>query len=436
MTTLPATSPTTEETGARWLHTVIDTTGATLQQLPPRRFTDLAAGRLGVLARPGMRRANWLATDILTALGCDEGVTGAGRPGDGSLDLAVTWLRTHRIEHLYIQFAWSVKHPVLDDACETARRAGCQLWLVGDAPYTDLHSRRLEPFQPATWSGEEFLDHWGDWVNLPTRSAAGSPAVCESPWPAQLPADDLTTFRSACRDLLAPAQFAVVDEYLLTSHHRAAADLVPVLAESRDRLEEAEAAVAAWLAAEWEDTASLQHFVVFLRASQVAAFNAGYYLQVDLDQLVATAAGMPRRALRTSQVWQRLHTYADPHRAATCALAAAGMSVGVIPRMTVGDYDPSTGTATVDGVAYDVEAPARIFCEAQQTYRRLEGATDGDPFIATKDGTPVGPRALASGIKAARRELGVAVAAARIDRAVPDPQRWMMRWGVSIQDLL
>src|SRR5689334_7337968 len=70
---------------------VADTTGVT-RRLPTTAFTDLTAGRVGVLARPGMRRAGWLAADLLRALGCRDDVTGAGRPGEGDMTLVAVWL--------------------------------------------------------------------------------------------------------------------------------------------------------------------------------------------------------------------------------------------------------------------------------------------------------------------------------------------------------
>lgn len=109
---------------------VIDTAGVT-GQLLPARFIDVPAGRLGVLARPGMRRGSWLAADILAALGCRDDVSGAGRPGEGDWDHVTAWLATHQVRHLYIRHAWTLPLPVL------------QTLLTGPAA----------PSAPSGWSG-------------------------------------------------------------------------------------------------------------------------------------------------------------------------------------------------------------------------------------------------------------------------------------------
>lgn len=249
---------------------------------------------------------------------------------------------------------------------------------------------------------------------------------------------------------LTTAQFKVVDDYLVAAHHLANTELVPLLAYTRAPAnpagEEADNAtsdtevveeyVADWLAAAWEETPTLQHYVVLLRATQVAAFTAGFHLQVDLDQLIGTASGMPRRALRTSAVWARLHAYPEPHRGAVCALAAAGMSVSVMPDVRVDDFDPETALVPVHGTRYRVEEHARIFLTAQQHYRRLHGAAGDDPLFVRSDCRAYAARAFATIIKTTRRELGVAVASARIDRTTVTGDRWYTRWGICIQELL
>lgn len=428
------------------VHAVADATGACLDQLRPARFTDLTAGRLGVAARPGMRRASWLATDILTALGCLETVTGAGRPGEADPLVAATWLRTHRIGHLYVQFAWDISHPALTAAAELAKAAQLTLWLVGDSPYTEYREHTLSEYQPQEWTAEEFLDHWrhltavdpagslaADVLTGPDEGRAADPL-----WPATLPNDDFTTFRAACRDRLRPTEFALVDACFLDAHRDATTDLLPLLtADEPHPSDGLEGSVAGWLAARWETAETLGHFLVVMRAAQVAAFNAGYLLQVDLDQLIGTAATTPRRAQRSERTWARLRAYPQPYRAAVCALAAAGMGVDPMTALPVNAYTPATGVIVdAAGHQFTVEPAARIFLEAQQTLRRLSGAAETDLLLVNPaDGKPFAGRTLSATVRLARRELGAAVALAAPDRTTPDPSRWYRRWGVSIQEL-
>jgi hypothetical protein len=195
--------------------------------------------------------------------------------------------------------------------------------------------------------------------------------------------------------------------------------------------------VADWFARRWEDTESLQHFQVCVRAAQVAAFGAGYFVQINLDQLLGTAETTPRRAQRNADTWARLRAYPQPHRSAACALAAAGMALSPMTRLPVNAYDSETGIVLCDnGDWFTVEPAARVFVEAQQTLRRLQGAEPHELLLVNPaDGRPIAPRTLAAAIRLVRREVGAAVALANPDTVTPDPYRWYRRWGVSIQDL-
>lgn len=181
----------------------------------------------------------------------------------------------------------------------------------------------------------------------------------------------------------------------------------------------------------------MQHFIVAVRAAQVAAFGAGRFVQVDLDQLIGTAATTPRRAQRNAETWRRLHAYPQPCRAAACALAAAGMGVDPMAELPVAAYDAATGTVKdATGARFTVEPAARLYVRAQQTLRHLEGASETDRlFVNHADRRTMSPRVLATAIRQARRELGVATALAAPDRSTPDPSRWYRRWGISIQEL-
>ncbi len=434
------------------VYAVADSTGACLTQLRPGRFTDLAAGRLGISARPRMRRVSWLATDIVAALGCRQDVAGAGRPGDTDTLTTAAWLQTHRIRHLYVQFAWDSSHPALAAAAGFAQLAGVTLWLVGDSPYTEQHAHVLAEFGVQEWAGQEFLDHWNHLLDTEDKPAREERATSDQDagggWPARLPDDDFTTFRAACRDRLTTAQFTLVNARFRAAHHDATVGLVPLLSkptenqaededESDPPVARFEKSVAGWLAEHWETAACVAEFQVIVRAAQVAAFGAGYLLQVNLDQLIGTATTTPRRAQRSPETWALLRAYPQPYRAATCALTAAGMGLASITDLSVQDYDAVRGVVVdKEGTRFVVEPAARIFVEAQQTVRRLEGATEQDLlFVNPNDGRRFQPRALAATVRLARRELGAAVALAAPDRLNPDPTRWYRRWGVSIQEL-
>lgn len=436
---------------AVWM--VNDSTGRALAHLRPAAFTDLRAGRLGIAARPGMRRPSWLATDITVALGADETVTGAGRPGETDTQVAAAWLSAHRIRHLYVQFAWTISHPALKAAAELATAAGCHLWLVGDTGYTDAQIDLLAPWTPVELTEDEFLNTWQEIAPAahPHRDPAWpstSETRSEDGWPDVLPVDDFTTFRAACRDRLNPAAFDLVDEVFRGALAEATRTLVPTLVPAVENTSDpndadcgggtaAERQIVAWLAPRWEGAHTWQHFLITVRATQAAAFCAGYYIQVDFDTLIGTISTSPRKALRNPATWSRLRAYAQPHRGAACALAAAGMGTNPMALLPVDAYDDTTGCVTdTTGQVFVVEEPARIFLVAQQHLRRRQGATEADLLIVHPGtGRPLAPRTLATIVRQARRELGVSVALSAPDRATPDPVRWNRRFGISVQEL-
>lgn len=420
---------------------VEDTTGVT-RRLLPAQFTDLPSGRLGVLARPGMRRDGWLAADLLAALGCRDAMAGAGRAGEGDWDHVAAWLLTHQVRHLYVRHAWTLPLHVLDTLLALLERVPFTLWLVGDTRYTDRHADTLRPWTERTVTGEEFLTHGDPVLKTGTAISAGGAASPEQAlkWPDRVPDDDFTTFRAACRQLLDPAAFAVVDAHLRAHVPEAEqrARTLPDDAAAR------EVTVAAWLHEHWEQTESMAAFIVLVRAAQVGFFRAGWHLQVDLDHLVGTASTMPRRALRTPELWQRLRAYPEPHRGAVCALAASGLAVDTISGLTLGDidhdidHDADAGHARVllaDGTTVQVAEPARLFLTAQVHLRRHQDHDQAALLFPTRQGKPLSGQAIAQVINDARRELGVAIAPDRCDRKPVTGDRWFTRWGVSLTEL-
>lgn len=410
---------------------VTDTTGVT-RQLLPDRFTNLSEGRLGVLARPGMRRASWLAADVLAALGCRDDVSGAGRAGEGDWDHVSAWLATYQVHHLYIRHAWNIRLPILDTLLELLHRTSCTLWLVGDTPFTDGHVETLQPWTSDTVTGEEFLTRWADLDTGGAAQPADELTLSAGIWPVRVPDDDFTTFRAACRDLLSPGAFTVVDAHFRAGVAEAESQAAALPATTDAR----EVAVAGWLHEHWEQTESMAAYIVFVRAAQVGFFRAGWHLQVDLDQLIGTASTMPRRALRSPELWERLRAYPEPHRGAICALAAAGLPIDTIRGIAVGGVDTDKGSVLLpDGTSVAVPADARLFLTAQAQLRRLRGADTAAPLFPASHGRALSGAAVAQVINDARRELGVAVASDRLDRKPVTGDRWFTRWGISLKEL-
>jgi hypothetical protein len=420
------------------IRAVDDHDGAT-RSIRPEMFTNPSEGRLGVWARPGCRRISWVASDLLSALGADDGVRGAGRDGEGRLENVLAWSLARGISDVFIQNAWLLPYHVLTEMLETVPVARWTLWLVGDTGYTDRYRAVVAQFcrthgapAPAPVTAEEFLATWEHLLDSgPAPGLLGS-AAADAPWPTRLPSDDFTTFRAACRDLLPEAEFRTLDTYF-QSAFATATDLAHDLPTGTI---EREQALAGWFHQQWRAVESWQQFLVLVRATQVALFRAGLHLRVDLDRLVGTATTTPQQALRSSETWNRLLTYPEPCRGAACALAAEEVTVRQMRALTVAQVDVAGRSVEVGGASVAVRADARVFLRAQRHLRTLQtGTRQKTPFFADKQGRPQSEPALARYVTDARRELGVAVSAGRQLRDVSTGSRWMTRWGLSAQKL-
>lgn len=396
-------------------------------------FTDLTEGRVGVWARPDTRRTSPLATDILTSFGVRDGLTGNGRPGEGQMDRVIAWAKAYDINDLYIQNAFLLPLPVITELLTTTLSAGWHVWLVGDTGYRTTVQETVDDFcrnhqlSPAdVGDGSHFLDTFKTALAEPDPIDDSVPVM---DWPEQVPCDDFTTFRAACRDLLTPRVFEVVDEFFVR-HARAAADVAVSL--PRDTVAR-EQAMADWFHARWREVETVTQFVVVVRAAQVGLFASQLHLRVELDRLVGTAQTMPHAALRRPNAWQRLRAYADPARGAACAFAAAGVPFGHMTKLSLDSVAADGSTARTEAGDYDIFEPARPFIRAQHHLRTGAGAGSDDAFFGNQ--TQRGEQRLARFLTEARREAGVAVAASYKERDFASGSRWLTRWGLSIREL-
>lgn len=412
-----------------------------LARLSPDALTDPAGGLVAFRVRPGTRRPGWLPADLHTALGADQGLTGWGRPGEGDWALAVTAALAQRLGHIIVLDAWLLTPALLRDLLTNLQATAAGLWLVGRGALSDDQRDALSDWVADLTDPQLFLDAWADRPNLiddpgartVRAAAAPTPAALRHEWPHHLPDDDFTTFRATCRDRLTPAQFAAVDEHFVSTARTArawfAANLTRVTLTDEQN-------VAARLHQVWQDSPTIPHFATALRAHQVAAFSLGWFLKVDRDQLLGTAAVSPRRTARTPAVWARLGGYASPYRGAVCALVGAGLDIADFDDVLVESVTDAGRTVILpSGRRLHVEDGAHRLVHAQKLARQLHGAQGDDPLVADEDGRPLRDRAIANIISTARLELGINLTGLRTERRTPTGNHWYTRWGVSMQEL-
>lgn len=422
---------------------VHDTDG-TLARLNTAALNDLPAGLVAFQVRPATRRGSWLAADLHSALGVDQQLTGFGRPGEGDWALATVAVIAQRVGHIFVVDPWLLTPALLSELIDNLQATGAVVWLVGRGGFSDDQRTVIHGWVADLTDADTFLAAWADRPDLtvqPGEPSAATPSpnanapvpADEDCWPRHLPDADFPTFRAACRDTLTAEQFAAVDAYLLASAKDARTWLAGNLTRHHREDEET---LALRLHALWQDSPTVPHFLVTIRAHQVAAFSLGWQLQVDVDQLLGTAAVSPRKAARTPAVWSRLRGYASAHRGAICALTASGIDIADqldVPVEAVTD----AGRVLVlpNGRRVHVEDGAHHYLYAQQLTRLLHGAAGDDPLLAGPAGEPLAERTIATVLLTARLDLGLNLTGPRVERRSPTGDRWTTRWGLSIQEL-
>jgi hypothetical protein len=239
-----------------------------------------------------------------------------------------------------------------------------------------------------------------------------------------LPRVDGIRFRSTCRDLLTPDEFAVVD----AAFTAAVAELRSEIEELNEKYKtrQLNQRIRDHLAAA-RDTEEL---LLWARAAQVAGLPAGFHIRVDTTVLIGAAEALPRPGLAEPQRWwERLDLYRDPDPGAAAALYAAGIDPGALPALTVGSVDGDK--IRFDGDSYDVNAGAR-FVQALAAFRRLADASDDDLLFATHRKSSVSATHVAGLIWGHAAQTGVRVAPLPAERTQPAAQTWLSRYGIKV----
>jgi hypothetical protein len=248
---------------------------------------------------------------------------------------------------------------------------GARVWVLCAPPLTNAQQAVLDSWcsQPISWA--EFAMAWADLPELfdPSLTPEPSPERARSE-PAPLPAADFPTFLSACRRVLDEDTLGWV-ESVFAADRQAADEWANPLVEG-DQLDMR--AVATWLLNRYDRCATDAELLVATRATQVALFRLGMFVQVDHPHLLATAAHEPRQADRGEQLWRQLAIYREPYRGAVCALAATRLGADDMLALRCGDVSGDGSRIQLEDEALDVEPGARVYLRAMRLLRQLHGA--------------------------------------------------------------
>ena len=377
------------------------------------------AGTLAVRLDAGPYGRSGIARQILTGLGKTPEIAGPSKRGGSEWRFLRAWVEAHRLERVVIGGVEQLRPKELRILIDNLDRTPADVWLWTVPALSNAHIRAFEELATRV--------EWDDFVACfpplpPATTDAGPEAPTAYP---QVPVEEFTTFRAACRDLLSPANFARVDADYCAAHVAASG-----LTADEDIVER----TADLLADRWGSCVSDDEAQVVLRATQAALFCNGWYLGVALPEFLTAVELRPRTATRPMTDWLKLRAYLDPAIGAATALSAAGMELPELVTLTLADVAGDGSSATAAGRRYAVDEPGRVFVHAQLLFRTGLGGRAGDRFLVRAERDP-SSATVSHALRAPVRDLGLGLIPPRALRQAGTAPRWLATHGLSLTRL-
>jgi len=417
------------------------------------RLQALHRPQLGVVVSPvtpSARHLHWLARDLLNALGKRDDVRGAPRNAQRAMDRATVWMAAYHTSDIVISRAHLLSRPYLGRLFEMACALDARLWLVAQTGALRRGFKAtLQDWGARTASLEELESAIAQ--TGASNPADPAPAPALSSFPA-VPSDEFVTFRTACRDLLSPDEFAVADSAFLHGHQAAAAAASVVSDDDGteeeqedarrrrggddDEEEEEEEQAAAMLSvarALTDSAGSTDEAICRLRGWQAAALPNGWHGRLKLDAFRACRAAQTGQ-LSPDVISNYLRVYPSPQLACAAALSAGGLcSTTKMLRLQVSDI--STDGLQIAG--RQVRAPLDAILRAHRLMRLANGALPDDPLFVRSESerSPWTAHALKLALRRIGRESGLGSLSHGIDLINLSDRRWAARAGVSLTRL-
>lgn len=377
------------------------------------------AGTLAVRLDAGPYGRSGIARQILTGLGKTPEIAGPASRGGSEWRFLRAWVEAHRLERVVIAGVEQLRPKELRILIDNLDQTPADVWLWTVPALSNAHIRAFDELATRV--------EWTDFVASfrPLSPASPDPgAPAPAPYP-QVPVEEFTTFRAACRDLLTRGDFDRVD-----ADYRAAHAAASAIAAEEALVER----TADLLADRWGTCVSDDEAQVVLRATQAALFCAGWYLGVSLPEFLTAIELRPRIATRPITDWLKLRAYLDPAIGAATALSAAGMELPELVELTLADVAGDGSGATAAGRRYVVDEPGRAFVHAQLLFRIERGGHAGDPFLLRADRNPTSAT-VSHALRAPVRDLGLGLIPPRALRQAGTGPRWLATHGLSLTRL-
>lgn len=327
-----------------------------------------------------------LHRDVLAAFGARDDVRGAtARAGAGrELTLIGAWAGAWRVGTVVVAHADMVTAPAWFGPLRDALAAhGVRLVLVCDDESVHGASAVADWVESAggTVTGP---------ASLPTAKANPDrdAGPCAHAFPVVLPRVAFYLFRTACRDSLLPAQFAVVDDVYRAEFARFVAMPDP----TPDAIREA-------LVSTFGTCETPAEVIPVVRAAQAAMFTRGLLLGVRLEPAMSAIRDRLQRPLSDPEI-QALCAYREPWIGVATVMRHMDLEYNNMANMRLRNVDED-GRYTAKGLTKTMPDTSHVFFRAQRLVRLAEGAGPDDRFL------PQPPRTVADAIRWTKSDLNL-----------------------------
>jgi hypothetical protein len=382
-------------------------------------------GRLAYWTTPDGRNVDWIARDLLKALGKDSTMRGRVRGGNRRFDQACAWLVGHNIADLLVGGIERLEDARLDAIVQAALISDARLWLlVSGQSLPDAASDYV-----ARWP-HETVDLDTALVALDTKDEGFDPEPAAEVVAADsIPPDEFPTFLHAVRETLDDRVAAAV-EHRFQHACNATARWFSSLGPRRP----SETDVAEFLGSLLADDAETLLAVAALRAAQATLLLVGIVVKLELRRFLYAAEDTPVGLDPTTA--RRLEAYAHPQYAAiACMQRATRLPAKAIQRVTVADLLPAAAALATPGREVRLSHLAQPSLRAQLAKRLMEGAGPDDPLFVMTNGEPITSHAQQQLADLVSHETGVRIYAHWTDFSDKPGKGWRQRRGITVRDL-
>lgn len=395
--------------------TEFDPTVGAFTLLPP---TDPTTGIVTFTPRPARDgRDKALLHAMLGGFGVDPDVNGTNlRSVDEDLKHIKARIRAYEVKALVVRQAVYAPTTSLDLLRQLAVKEGLHLALTCD--------------EGSGVALGEWVDEHGGTINKDANTLRSQLAAVARPgltlpddshdiaFPHLLPETGWYNFRSRCKYLLTPAEFALVDDLYVEVATTVHAQPFTSPKDAADRIHD-------W----YEQHPYPGQLRTIVRAAEAAMFKHGQALKTNEVRLMATVEREEHRRLSPAEL-RSLRAYYQTWRSATRALRDAGLAVQDIKNLVIGEVTPN-GTLKHNAARQPVHLTpeAALILAAHRHFRRLR-THDPDAPLVTQ-----GIAYLSTALRESSADLNLPSLPNYETRITDDNTRWASNLGVTLDAL-